>query len=234
MWRQINAMDNRGYFIIDGSHLFSSIHELQRTKPEYAQKKLSIPILTEALMRKWSLWVGATIRIVYYFKQNDSRLKTMLDIPEADEPSKKDHWQIKECGEAIDAVPDEQLQRLDAEYRDHFARSEKGLDGKLICDVLMLVASGKASNIVFLVNDRDYIPLFESVQALGGNTYLTSIDSAQKVQKRLAKLADKYLTLESELDAIFGVVRQPVQPVAPVLQEQITPDPLVETLTQIE
>ena len=79
-------MENRGYFIIDGSHLFSSIHELQRTKTEYAEKKLSIPLLTEALMRRWSLWVGATIRVVYYFKQNDNRLKTMVDIPEADEP----------------------------------------------------------------------------------------------------------------------------------------------------
>lgn len=216
-------MENRGYFIIDGSHLFSSIHELQRTKTEYAGKKLSIPLLTESLMRRWSLWVGATIRVVYYFKQNDSRLKTMVDIPEADEPGKKDHWQIKECGEAIDAVPDEQLQKLDAQYRDHFARSEKGLDGKLICDVLMLVASGKASNIVFLVNDRDYIPLFESVQALGGNTYLTALDGAQKIQKRLAKLADKYLTLDSELDQIFGVVRQLPQAEPQVLQQETTP-----------
>lgn len=225
-------MENRGYFIIDGSHLFSSIHELQRTKTGYAGKKLSIPLLTESLMRKWSLLVGPTIRVIYYFKQNDNRLKTMLDIPEADEPGKKDHWQIKECGEPIEAVPDEQLQKLDAQYRDHFARSEKGLDGKLICDVLMLVASDKASNIVFLVNDRDYIPLFESVQALGGNTYLTGLDAAQKIQKRLAKLADKYLTLDSELDSIFGVVRQPTQPEPQVLQQETTPTPPVETPTQ--
>lgn len=228
-------MENRGYFIIDGSHLFSSIHELQRTKTEYAGKKLSIPLLTEALMRRWSLWIGATIRVVYYFKQSDNRLKTMVDIPEADEPGKKDRWRIKECGEPIDAVPDEQLQRLDAQYRDHFARSEKGLDGKLICDVLMLVASDKASNIVFLVNDRDYIPLFESVQALGGNTYLTALDGAQKIQKRLAQLADKFLTLDSELDAIFGVVRQPPQPETQVLQQEATspsPTPSIEPPTQ--
>ncbi len=200
-------MDNRGYFIIDGSRLFASIYELQRVKPEYANKKLSISKLTEALMRTWSLWVGATIRVVYYFKQGDSRLNSLLDIPATDEPGNKNHWRIRECGESIDAVPDEQLQRLDPKYRDHFTRSEKGLDGKLICDVLMLVASGKASNIVFLVNDRDYIPLFESVQALGGNTYLTALDGSQGIQKQLANLADKYLTLDSDLDNIFGVVR---------------------------
>jgi len=188
-------------------------------------------------MRKWSLWIGATIRVVYYFKQNDGRLKTMLEIPEADEPGKKDHWQIKECGESIDAVPDEQLQRLDPEYRDHFTRSEKGLDGKLICDVLMLVASGKASNVVLLVNDRDYIPLFESVQALGGNTYLTALDSRQKVQKRLAKLADKYLTLDSELDSIFGIVRQSPHPEMTVSQQEpvpIIPQNTIEPPSQAE
>lgn len=209
--------------------MFSSIHELRRTKTEYADKRLSIPLLTEALMRKWSLWIGATIRVIYYFKQNDNRLKTMLDIPEVDEPGKKDHWQIKECGEAIDAVPDDQLQRLDAQYRDHFARSEKGLDGKLICDVLMLVASGKASNIVFLVNDRDYIPLFESVQELGGNTYLTALDGAQKIQKRLAKLADKYLTLESELDQIFGIIRQTSSSEITSLQQEVVVSTIAAT-----
>lgn len=212
-------MDNRGYFIIDGSHLFSSIHELQRTKPEYSGKLLSIPLLSEALMRQWSLWVGSIIRVVYYFKQNDSRMKTMLYIPDADTPSSKNHWQIKHCGESISAVPDEQLQRLDPQYRDHFARSEKGLDGKLICDVLMLVASARASNIVFLVNDRDYIPLFESVHDLGGNTYLTSLDSNQKVQKKLANLADRFMTLDSELDVIFGVVRNNLTESQPIQQE---------------
>lgn len=226
-------MDNRGYFIIDGSHLFSSIHESQRTKTKYAGKKLSVPLLTEALMRKWSLWVGVTIRVVYYFKQNDNRIKTMLEIPEADEPGKKDHWQTKECGEAIDAVPDDELQKLSSQYRDHFARSEKGLDGKLICDVLMLVASGKASNIVFLVNDRDYIPLFESVQLLGGNTYLTALDGSQKIQKKLAKLSDKYLTLDSELDSIFGVIKQPLQQ-PQVLQQEIISIPPIESPTQIK
>lgn len=43
-------MSEKGYFIIDGSRLFSSIHELQRMKKEYAEKKLSIPLFTEVLI----------------------------------------------------------------------------------------------------------------------------------------------------------------------------------------
>lgn len=84
-------------------------------------------------------------------------------------------------------------------------RAEKGLDIKLACDVLTLVSSGRVRNIIFLVNDRDYIPLFEAVQDLGGNTYLTALDSSQKIQKGLANLSDKFLTLDNELDNIFGI-----------------------------
>lgn len=211
-------MDNRGYFIVDGSHLFSSIYEIRRTKIEFNDKKLNLALLTEALIRKWSIYVGPTVRVIYYFKQNDKRIKTMLVIPEIDNPGQKDHWQIKECGESIDAIPEEELQKISPLYRDHFARSEKGLDIRLACDVLLLVSSGRAANIVFLVNDRDYMPLFDAIQYLGGNVYLTALDSSQKIQKGLAKLADKYLTFDSELENIFGIIKQPQQPEQQILQ----------------
>jgi uncharacterized LabA/DUF88 family protein len=213
-------MENRGYFVIDGSRLFASIHEIHRTKPTFKDKKLNLSLLTEALLRKWSIYVGTTVRVVYYFKQNDKRLKTLLEIPESDSPGQKDHWQVKECGESIKAIPEEELQKIAPEYRDHFMRAEKGLDIRLTCDVLVLVSTGKASNIVFLVNDRDYIPLFEAVQYLGGNVYLTALDSSQRIQKGLAKFADRYLTLDSDLENIFGVVKKPEQPEQEILQQE--------------
>ncbi|MCX6738073.1 MAG: NYN domain-containing protein [Candidatus Parcubacteria bacterium] len=198
-------MENQGYFIIDGSHLFASIYELWRAKPKFQNKKLNIGHLTSALQRKWIPYMDASIRCVYYFKQRDKRLNTMLIIPEADIPGEKDHWRIKECGESIKSIPEEELQKISKQYRDHFMRAEKGLDIKLACDVLTLVSSGRVRNIIFLVNDRDYIPLFEAVQDLGGNTYLTALDSSQKIQKGLANLSDKFLTLDNELDNIFGI-----------------------------
>lgn len=202
------AMENKGYFIIDGSCLFSRIYELWRKKPEFKDKKLDIGMLTEALMRKWSLNVGTTIRVVYYFKKNDKRLKTMLNIPKADKPGEKNHWQIKECARSIKSVPQKELQKLSEKYRDHFIRSEKGLDIKLTCDALISIATGKVSNMVFLVNDRDYVPLFEAIQDLGGNVYITALDSSHKIQKDLANLADKYLTLDDELESIFGIKKE--------------------------
>lgn len=210
-------MENRGYYIIDGSHLFSSIFELWRIKPQFSGRKLEIGLFSEALIRKWSVYVGATIRVIYYFKQNDSRMRTLINIPDSFNPGTKNHWQIKECGESIEAVPQEELLKISERYRDHFTRSEKGLDIKLTCDVLMLIASNRASNFVFLVNDRDYLPLFESVEMLGGNVYLTALDNAQSIQKGLAKLADRYLTFDDELDALFGVT--PSQPPQEPLQQ---------------
>lgn len=201
-------MGNRGYFIIDGSHLFSSIYELWRKKPEFKHKKLNIGLLTEALMRKWSLYVGSTVRVVYYFKQSDRRLKEMLVVPKSNEVGAKNHWQITECGQSIRAVPEKELLKISEKYRDHFTRAEKGLDIKLTCDALLLAAAGRASNIVFLVNDRDYIPLFEAIQSLGGNIYLTALDSSQRIQKGLADLADKYLALDEELENIFGITKK--------------------------
>lgn len=162
---------------------------------------------------------------MYYFKKQDKRLNTMLEIPAADIPGARDHFQVKECGENLKSIPEEELQKLSPEYRDYFARAEKGLDTKLTCDVLLLVASGKASNIVFLVNDRDYVPLFNAIQDLGGNVYLTALDSKQNIQKGLANLCDKYLTLNSELDYIFDI--QPVAEPTQEIQEPITQVDLV-------
>jgi len=198
-------MINRGFYVIDGSRLFSSIHELWRIRPKYNKKKLRLGELTEALIRKWSINLAETTRVIYYFKKNGSRIRNMLEVPDCKIPGEKDHWQIKECGENLKSVPEKELQKLSAKYRDHFARSEKGLDTQLVCDVLVLVSTGRASNIVFLVNDRDYVPLFESIQYLGGNVYLTALDSKQPVQRGLADLCDKFLTLDNELPNIFGI-----------------------------
>jgi len=203
-----NLMENkdRGYFFIDGSHLMSSINTLWRKKLDFKDKKLSIKLLSNALMQEWSYYIGSTVRITYYFKKDEKRIKTMLTIPDICKPGEKDHWQIKECGQNIrGTIPDDALQKLPPKYRDYFPRAEKGLDIQLACDALSLVATGKTSNIVFLVNDGDYIPLFETVQQLGGNVYLTALDSSQNIHKNLVNLADKYLTLDRRLKNIFNI-----------------------------
>ena len=204
-------MDTRGYFFIDGSHLFSRIAAIWRVRSNFKKKKLDIGVLTRVLISKWNFDASPIVRATYYFKKGDKRIKEMLNIPKANKPGEKNRWQIDECGEAVKSIPDSYLQRLPEKYRDQYRRSEKGLDIKLTCDTLNLVSNGKASNIVFMVNDSDYIPLFKAVQYLGANVYLTGLDSSQKPQNNLAELSDRYLTLDDELESIFGITKQQVQ-----------------------
>ncbi len=198
-------MTNAGYFIIDGSHLFARIYEIWRRHSGYNNKRLHIDRLSEALLRTWTIYTGPARRVVFYFRKDDTRLKEMLIIPQVDKPGLKNHWQIKQCGEKIATVPQSQLNKIQPKYRDHFMRGEKGLDIRLACDSLSLVAGGRASDLVFLVNDRDYVPLFEAIQSFGANVYLTDLDSKSKIAKSLAELADRYLTLDSDLPHIFDV-----------------------------
>jgi uncharacterized LabA/DUF88 family protein len=198
-------MEDKGFIMIDGSHLFSSIYTIWRERPVFNKKKLNIGVFNEALASKWEDNIGQVIRTIYYFKQNDKRQKEMLIIPDSSVPGRKNHWHIKECGVSIKSIPEEELQELPQKYRDHFQRAEKGLDVKLAYDTLLFLSQGVARNFVFLLNDRDYIPLFEAIHSLGGNVYLTALDSTLNIQKGLANLADRCLTLDSELKAIFGI-----------------------------
>jgi len=203
-------MENKGYIIVDGSHLLSSIHELWRVVPEFKDRKLDLGKLSLRLQEKWQRYMSSIVRTIFYFKPNESRLETLVIIPEANKPGLKSHWIIKKCGQGLSNIPDDELIKISPEYRDHFSRSEKGLDVKLVCDVLSFLTSKVASNFVFLVNDRDYIPLFESVEQLGGNVYLTSLHSELHIQKSLAEMSDMYLTLDEELEFIFESIQKQV------------------------
>lgn len=201
-------MENKGYFIIDGSHLFASIFDLQRKLPKYKGKKLNVSRFSEALVRKWSLNIGATIRCILYVKKGERRVQELLHTGDISKPGVKSHWRIKECGQSIPSIPDSELQKISQKYRDHFLRAEKGVDIQLACDSLLLASNSRASNFVFLLNDRDYIPLFEALHGLGSNIYLTELSEKIKTQKSLIELADMYLTLDGELDAMFGITDQ--------------------------
>lgn len=201
----------RGVQVIDGSHLFASINSVWRDHPELKNHKLKINVLTRAMVGVWAQYTGPTIRTIYYFKKGDKRIETMLSIPSASSPNLRSHWQINECAQSVKTIPASEIAKVDSKYHDQIHRSEKGLDMELACDVLQLAATGKIDAIVFLVNDRDYLPLFRTLQRLGANAYLISLDSKQAIQKDLVNLADLYQTLEDNLNEIFGYVPPPVE-----------------------
>ncbi|MBX4190994.1 NYN domain-containing protein [Candidatus Saccharibacteria bacterium] len=201
----------RGINVVDGSHLFHSISRVWSDYPELKGKKLKIDELAELTHNFWAPYTGPTIRTILYFKKGDDRIRKMLTIPSANSPNLKSHWIINECAQSVDAIPEEEINKLSPQYRDQAHRREKGLDMELACDVFQLVASNRVDSVVFLVNDRDYIPLFKALHRLGANTYLYALDKSQPIQKELADLADLYHTFESELNKIFGYTLPPVE-----------------------
>lgn len=201
-------MENKGYFIIDGSHLFASIYDIQRKQSKYSDKKLDLSEFYLALLRKWGIEMIKPIRCIIYVKKDEQRVSDMLHTGDISKPGVKNRWRIKECGQSISSIPATELHKISQKYRDHFMRAEKGVDIQLACDSLLLASNNKASNFVFLLNDRDYIPLFEALHGLGSNIYLTALSEKIKIQASLIELADRYLALDEELDAMFGIIKQ--------------------------
>lgn len=207
-------MDNsRSYFFIDGSTLFSQINWLWRNQKGFENKKLDITLFARRLLDVWSGHRAITVRINLYFKKNDERLETHLLIPKTNSPEEKDHWEIIECAEKNPAVPASVLSEIQKcitkkyiKYIDFLSPKEKGLDMKLACDALSLVANNKASNVMLYINDSDYIPLIETCKSLGANVYLTSLTKNNPIQERLCNISDRYLTLDSYLNDIFHII----------------------------
>lgn len=195
----------RGIFVVDGSHLFASIRKVHDDHKELSGLKLKVDVLTQVIHQFWTRgYTGPSIRTTYYFKKGDKRIGSLLEVPVASTPGNQSHWQINECAEAVSRIPESEINKLDPKYRDQVHRAEKGLDMELACDVMQLVAGGRVDSVVFMVNDRDYIPLFRTLQRMGANTYLFGLDSKQPIQRELVKLADHYHTFDNGLKRIFG------------------------------
>ncbi|HUB93923.1 MAG TPA: NYN domain-containing protein [Verrucomicrobiae bacterium] len=202
--------NEHGCIYVDGSFLFASIERVKRTHPELASSKLNVAILSRALHNTFAENIGLNLRTNYYFRTKDERIASMLTVPPPHGQS--GHWQIKECGinlRGMKPVPTEVLDQLPKQYRDLYPRAEKGLDMELACDALLLAASGRVQSFVFLIGDRDFMPLLTAVQRLGSNTYIAGLDVQQHVPSELLNLADRYATLEGWLNQIFAYTPQP-------------------------
>lgn len=201
-----------GFIVVDGSYLLMSIQQVWKDHPELKGHQLDILVLSRGLRMLWARNMPVMIRTKYYFKPSDSRVAKLIKKEDITQPRVKDHWQIIECGQNADTIPDDVLLQLPEKYRDIYPRAEKGVDMQLACDTLLLQANQSARNFVFLVNDRDYLPLFHAIQSLGGNTYLTGLDSIQKVRTELLELSDQYLCADDFLHQAFGVKKPEPQP----------------------
>lgn len=195
---------DKTFIAIDGSSLFFQIAEIWRKRKDLKGRKIKLGLMSSILDTQLSV-EGAVLRMVYYFKQNDSRIEERLDVPNFQKPGLKNKWLIDECGISIRTLPESVLLKIPQQYRDIFPRAEKGLDIKLTCDVLSLLSTGKVSTIALFINDRDYIPLLKAIQYLGGNVYLIGLHSDLKIRTELKEFSDRFITFDNEIEGIFGV-----------------------------
>lgn len=192
-----------GATYIDGSYMFGAIDQIRVDYPELKESKLNVDKLTQYIGSKFSQNFTSSLRVTYYIKINDGRIKTHLTIPQ--HHGSRGHWQIKECGVSLKGktIPETYLNKLPERYRDIFPRAEKGLDMELACDSLLLAAGGRITCFVFMINDRDYLPLLKAIHRHGANTYVVGLDVKRKIQQSILDLCDRYLTLEESLYDIF-------------------------------
>ena len=160
-------------------------------------------MLSNSLGADWARYTGGHVSTTFYFLKGDARLSSHLVIPDSSELGARNHWEVRECGKPTDSIPPEQLLKLDEQWRDRFKRGEKGLDMSLACDALMLAATERATELIFLVNDSDYVPLFDALRRLGGNVYLAGLQKGLQTTKELCDLSDRYQTLDHVLDELF-------------------------------
>ena len=74
---------------------------------------------------------------------------------------------------------------------------------RLACDALSTAAMGRITDFLFMLDDRDYIPMLEAIQRFGCCTYLTTLDD-QPPNKMLLDIADRYLPVsKQQLDRLF-------------------------------
>lgn len=193
----------RGMISVDGSYLFGSIGRLQKDAIISEKALVDIHKLSLHLINSWSQYIDEVVRVSYYFKKNDKRKESMLLIPELDKTGAKSHWNIVECGEPLKTIPQSELDKLSPKWRDTYARAEKGLDMRIACDALSLAATGRINDFVFMINDRDYLPLLEAIQRFGCCTYVTSMDT-NAPQAKLLEKCDYYIDLKDKLKTFIN------------------------------
>ncbi len=189
---------SRGIILVDGSYLFASIGRLKKQAIISERARVDIHKLSSHLIDSWGPYINEVVRVSYYFKKNDKRKKSMLLIPKLNKTGAKSHWNIIDCGEPVKTIPHSELDKLSPKWRDTYARAEKGLDMRIACDALSLAATGRINDFVFMINDRDYLPLLDAIQRFGCCTYVTSMDT-KAPQAKLLEKCDYYIDLKDKL-----------------------------------
>lgn len=203
-------MENN-YFFVDGSSLLSDVSKI-RKRQAFLSKKLDLLLFIQSLFNSNQLRtiLGKTIeykRFVFYFVNNETRVKEYLIIPEYDKPGVVNDVQIKYCGKKIKggASVDKWIakNKLPKRVLEQLHRTEKGVDTQICCDVLQLAALGKLERLFLYSNDSDFIPLCKTIKTMGANISLFRLEE-KNTNTDLLKECDSFsIVPKTELITTF-------------------------------
>ena len=164
---------NNNYFFVDGSALLGDIRRARTDLGINANAKLNLKEFAAFFTGpRFREFVGDGYRrVVFYFVQDDERLRSFVQLPDFSRPGEVSDLRIEYCGKRIRQF--EQAQKwLDdnsapESVRECLYRSEKAVDTQICCDALQLAGTGKLDRLFLYTNDYDFVPLCRSLRQLG-------------------------------------------------------------------
>lgn len=198
------------YFFVDGSALLADVKK--------ARVDLGLPGLARLdLIAFARYFTGFRLhkftgdsyrRFVFYFVQEDERLRAAVRIPDFSRPGAVEDLRLEFCGKRIRQF-DQARSWLEAHnapeaVRECLYRSEKAVDTQICCDALQLAATNKLDRLFLYTNDYDFVPLCRAIRQLGANVNLLRLH-AQTVNNTLVSECDAFHVFvdEGELRAAF-------------------------------
>lgn len=170
-------MENN-YFFVDGSALVADVQRLRHKLGLHATARLRLMAFVDffAGPQFEAFHSGYYRRFVFYFVQDDERLRSMVELPDFTRPGSVSDLRIEFCGKRIrqfEQAANWLAQNSAPDYvRECLYRSEKAVDTQICCDALQLAATGKLDRLFLYTNDYDFVPLCRTLRQLGTNINL--------------------------------------------------------------
>jgi uncharacterized LabA/DUF88 family protein len=191
------------YFFVDGSALLADVRRVRRELVSDLPSTAKFRLTTFA-----GLFAGPAFRqfhdshyrrFVFYFVQDDERLRSIVELPEFTVPGSVRDLRIEYCGKRITQFKQAKNWLDDHEApeygQERVYRSEKAVDTQICCDALQLAATGKLDRLFLYTNDYDFVPLCRTLRQLGVNITLFHLHEGN-VNKELVTECDAFLVME--------------------------------------
>lgn len=200
-------MENN-YFFVDGASLLSDVTNIKKRKVFFSKKlvlKDFVYYFTDPRFRH--LHYKSYKRFVFYFVNNEKRIKKDLILPQFDKPNEAIDIHIEYCGKKVKggAFVDRWIAKNKPPKRvlEQLHKTEKAVDTQICCDALQLAALGKLERLFLYTNDSDFVPLCKTIKTMGANISLFKLEE-KNVNKDLIEECDSFSVVwKTELITVF-------------------------------